>query len=248
MGIPVIGCPCAVCHSSDEHNKRMRPSVLLSIQGKTLLIDCGPDFRQQALTFKINHLDGVLFTHAHHDHTASIDELRVYNLYNRAPVPCLLSQETSRHIQQRFSYLFNPNASGQLTSKLDFQLLLSTRGTLNFLGLDIGYMTYEQGGMSVNGFRVGSMAYVTDIKHYPKSIFEDLKDLDILIVSALRFSSSPLHLSVDEAVDFARQCGAKQTWLTHIAHDLDHQHTTSYLPSNVRVAYDGLRLPLTGES
>lgn len=242
MGIPVIGCPCSVCHSSDPHNKRMRPSALLTIADKKILIDCGPDFHAQAIQHHLETLDGVIFTHSHYDHTAGVDELRVYHMRTGIALPCLLSQTTANDIVSRFPYIFVPNVDyNKLVAKFDLQILKDDRGITSFLDIPIRYFSYEQAQMQVNGFRIGNLAYVTDIRHYPETIFEDLKDVDILIISALRYKTSHLHLSVDEAVAFAQKTGAKQTWLNHLAHDLEHEKTNAYLPENIKLAYDGLQ-------
>lgn len=243
MGIPVIGCTCPVCLSGSPHNIRMRPSALIHAAGRRILIDCGPDFKEQALKHNINTLDGIIFTHAHHDHTAGLDELRIYTLRSHQALPCLLSSESAKAIRNRFNYMFDesdPYAS--LTAKFDLQLLEEERGVTIFQGLKIRYFSYEQGKMRVDGFRFGNLAYVTDIRHYPETIFEDLQDVNTLILSALRFSPSALHFSVDEAIDFARRVGAKETWFMHIAHDLDHEKTNAYLPMGMRLAHDGLQL------
>lgn len=239
MGIPVIGCHCPVCQSDSPCDKRLRPSVLLTIGGKNLLIDCGPDFRTQALKYQIDSLDGVLFTHAHHDHIAGIDELRAFYMRSKTVLPCLLSAETAADIRHRYHYIF-ANTPLQLTSKIAFQELEGSRGHTIFEGVHVDYVTYEQAKMKVNGFRIGNMAYITDIKHYPDTLVNDLKGIDILILSALRFDPSHFHLGIKEAIAFANEVGAKHTWITHIAHDLEHEATNEYLPPNVRMAYDGL--------
>ena len=241
MGIPVIGCHCAVCSSSSRFNKRLRPSALITTSDKQLLIDCSPDFRYQALTHGLSHLDGVVITHAHHDHTGGIDDLRVLYMRQKAPLPCLLSQATADDLKERFSYIFQHGGDYEkLIARFDLEILKGERGKVNFQDVEIGYMTYTQGGMPVNGYRFGNLAFVSDIRQYPETIFEDLKNVKILIVSALRFTPSPLHFNVDEAIEFAQRVGADHTWLTHIAHELDHEKTNSYLPSNIQLAYDGL--------
>lgn len=243
MGIPVIGCHCPVCLSTLSVNQRLRPSAMLSVGDRDILIDCGPDFREQALKYKISKIDGLLLTHAHHDHTAGIDELRIYCLRNKESLACLLSEETALDIKRRFYYIFDEkNSYAQLTTKFSLEILKGERGKTNFLDLEIGHMTYEQGGMKVNGFRIGSLAYVTDIREYPETIFEDLEGVQTLILSALRFTPSHLHFTVDEAIEFSQRVGAKETWLTHIAHELDHEKTNAYLPSNIKLAYDSLKL------
>lgn len=248
MGVPVIGCTCPTCQSPDPHNKRLRPSLLLRAHGRHFLIDSGPDFRQQALNTPIDTLDGLILTHAHHDHCAGLDELRIYTLRSGKALPCLMSAATLEELKTRFYYIFNNNNPYglQLTTHLQVQLFPDEQGIVEFENLKIGYLTYMQGGMKVNGLRIGNMAYITDIKDFSPTIFESLKGIDILILSALRYTSSALHLSVDEAVDFANKVNAKHTWLTHIAHELDHEKANAYLPENIRLSYDGLELSFDG--
>lgn len=241
MGIPVIGCKCQVCQSGASYNHRLRPSALLIANNKRILIDCGPDFKEQALRNQLDWLDGIIVTHAHHDHTAGFDELRIYSLRSHQAIPCLLSSDTLIDLKKRFYYIFEANnLYSTLTAKFQLQVLEKERGNTLFLGIDFSYFSYKQGGMQVNGFRCGNLAYVSDIKEYSDSIFEDLKGVETLVISAVRFSPTPLHFSVDEAVDFARRAGAKKTWLMHIAHELDHEKTNAYLPEDIRMAYDGL--------
>lgn len=247
MGIPVIGCHCNVCESTHPEDKRLRSAGLISFNSKHILIDCGPDFREQALRYGIDHLDGVVITHAHHDHTSSIDELRVFYMRSGQPIPCLASRETSEDLKKRFDYIFSNRKKNVLVPKVDLVELQEERGEVVFEGLRFKYFTYEQVKMKVNGFRTGNFAYVTDIHDYPESIFEDLQGVENLVLSALRFTPSHIHFTVDEAVDFAHKVGAKQTWLTHIAHELQHEHTNAYLPPDVRMGYDGLEIEIMGE-
>ncbi|EFB42461.1 MULTISPECIES: MBL fold metallo-hydrolase [Parachlamydia] len=240
MGVPVIGCHCAVCSSPSPFNKRMRPSGLIQLGTEKILIDAGPDHRNQALINRIDRLDGVIFTHAHHDHSAGIDDLRVYYMHTHKALECLMSKATYDELKYRYAYIFQPQEHYKLTTKMHIHLLENERGKVNFLSAKLRYFTYEQGGMAVNGFKCGNLAFVSDIRHYPESIFEDLSGTEILIISALRFTPSPLHLTVDEALAFAEKTQAKQVWFTHIAHELDHEKTNAYLPEHVRLAYDGL--------
>jgi phosphoribosyl 1,2-cyclic phosphate phosphodiesterase len=244
MGIPVIGCQCRVCRSDSPCNKRLRPSGLITIEDKKLLIDCGPDFRLQALHYHIDTLDGVLFTHAHHDHTAGIDELRVYYMNSKKLLPCLLSKQTAQELKIRYNYIFEESNDPQiLKTKIDLKLLEGgAHGNTTLCGIPIEYVTFEQAGMLVNGFRLGDFAYLSDISHFSEEIFTHLQGLNNLVISALRFTPSPFHLSVDQAIAFSKRCGAGQTWFTHISHDLDHEETNGLLPLNVHMAYDGLEL------
>jgi phosphoribosyl 1,2-cyclic phosphate phosphodiesterase len=243
MGIPLIGCRCAVCQSQSPFNHRLRPSGLVVVGNKHILVDCGPDFREQALRHNLDQIEGLILTHPHYDHTAGVDELRVYYMRSKQPLPCLLSRETALDLQKRFYYMFEEKSfDSKLTTKFALQFLEGERGITVFQGLRIRYMTYEQVGMLVNGFRFGDLAYVSDIRKYPETIFEDLDGINVLILSALRFTPSHMHFHVDEAIDFAMRTGAKKTWLTHIAHELDHDKTNEYLPQSVRMAYDGLKI------
>lgn len=249
MGIPVIGCDCKVCQSTNPKNHRMRPSILLQYPGKQVLVDCGPDFHQQALRFGIKHLDGIILTHAHNDHTAGLDELRALYMVNKTPMSCLLSKDTLSDISKRFDYMMKPATPHQgvkpLISKFEFVEIPSNECCTQFLGVDWEVFTYHQIGMKVNGFRSGTFAYVTDIRNYDDSIFEKLQGLDTIVISALRFTPSPFHLTVDEAIEFVRKTGAKNAYFNHIAHELDHDTAEAYLPEGIHCAYDGLEIPIT---
>ena len=249
MGVPLIGCHCDVCASKNPHNRRLRPSALVTFDDeRKILIDCGPDFRFQALRESLNELSGVILTHAHYDHTAGIDELRIYCARQRGPLPCLLSQSTYDDLSLQFKYIFHGDARTKgLVTQFETSILPDRRGKISFLGANVRFNTYDQSGMEVNGFRFGELAYTSDIKTYPETIFEDLRGIKHLVISALRFTHSELHFTVDEAISFAERAGAKHTWLTHIAHELDHERGNAYLPSNVRLAYDGLKIPFFAE-
>jgi len=242
-GVPLIGCQCAVCHSHNPHNQRLRPSALLQIDQKQFLIDIGPDFRQQALKYGITSLDGMILTHSHHDHVAGLDDVRALYFKRETPIPILLSQETATDIQRRFDYMFFPNPYLQGNrSKLELQILPEKQEIVEFEGLTIQYVDYEQGRMKVNGFRFGSLAYLTDIKNFKETIYSTMMNVKVLIISALRTVSSPLHFSIDEAIKFAARIKAQKVWITHISHDLDHDKINDTLPEHVRLAYDGLTI------
>lgn len=238
LGVPLLGCPCEVCQSKDPKNKRTRPSVLIKTEGKTFVIDTGPDFRQQALRHHIYDVDGILYTHAHNDHTCGIDELRAIHYRRQKSIPVLLSNETAEDISSRYYYFFQTKMEPQKRI-MDFQLLPAKAGTVEFAGMKIQYMSYKQCGMLVQGYRFGTLAYLSDIRDYEESIFSHLVGVKTLIISALRFTHSNMHLTVDEAVDFSKKINAEHTYITHISHDLEHEKTNSYLPENVKLAYDG---------
>lgn len=242
MGVPVPGCQCDVCLSGTEHNQRFRPSALLSINGKQILIDTSPDLRMQALKNGIQKLDGVILTHAHNDHTAGLDDLRSF-YRTKEPVHLMMSHATYDEVKNRFFYFFDPaKLSISLRPNFSTHFLSGPTGTIDFLGIRFAYFTYLQLGMQVTGLRVGDLAYITDIHTYSESVFEHLDGIHTLIISALRFTPSKMHLSVDEAIAFSKKTTASKTWLTHISHELDHERTNAYLPDDVRMAYDGLEI------
>ncbi|MCB1181556.1 MAG: MBL fold metallo-hydrolase [Chlamydiia bacterium] len=244
-GIPLIGCECPICLSEDPYNKRFRPSALLKVGDKQILIDIGPDFRYQMLENRITHLDGVMLTHTHYDHIAGLDELRTFYLLHRRVIPLIVSKSSLEDLKTRYHYLFREKSCGQsLAAQLDIKTLESERGISLFLDIPFQYMTYEQGGMKVTGYRFGNFAYTTDIRDYPETLFEDLSGVNTLVMSALRHTTSPMHLNLEEAIAFSRAVGAKKTYFTHMSHELDHQTTNAALPEGFELAYDGLELCL----
>lgn len=245
-GVPIITCDCPVCTSPSQFNKRYRPSVLLQMGKKNYVIDVGPDFRDQSLHYGINHLDGVFLTHTHYDHVGGLDELRVYFFKHKIRLPTLASIETYEELRNRFHYLFKTKQSdGSLQSQLDFQILEEDFGKTTFQGMKVQYVSYVQANMKVTGYKIGNMAYISDIREYDERVVEELKGTELLILSALRYTPSEVHFSIEEAVDFARRVGAKRTLFTHIAHDLEHDETNQKLPSDIRLAHDGLEIPFS---
>ncbi len=245
MGTPVVTCKCAICTSNDPLNHRLRPAGLLKLGEQRFLIDTGPDFRQQALRCGLDRLDGVLITHTHFDHIAGIDDLRVYYFLLHQTLPCLLSQDSYEDIKKTHGYFFKKSTDDVMGgTRFQFQIIQNDFGTENFCGHNWQILTFEQGGMKVTGFRLGSFAYVMDLKNFSSEIYEALKGVEVLVMSALRYKPSPAHLSMDEALVFAARVGAKQTWFSHIAHDLDHETTNQQLPAGVKLAYDGLEIPI----
>ncbi|HSX26237.1 MAG TPA: MBL fold metallo-hydrolase [Chlamydiales bacterium] len=238
-GVPMVGCGCAVCRSGDPKNKRLRPAGLIRAGGKKVVVDAGPDFRQQALKFGIDQVDGLMLTHTHFDHVAGIDELRVFFVRDGRAVPCLLSEESFEDLKRRCYYFFEEKG-GSLSAKFEYQLLDGDEGKTEFLGIPIGYCSYDQVGMKVNGYRVGDFAYISDIRKYEESIFSFLKGVRTLVLSALKRESSPVHFSFDEAVAFAKRVGAKQTWLTHLGHSVDCEEGNRRLPPEIQMGWDGL--------
>jgi phosphoribosyl 1,2-cyclic phosphate phosphodiesterase len=245
MGTPVVSCRCPVCSSEDRFNRRLRPSGLLKLGDKRFLIDAGPDFRQQALEFGIDRLDGLLITHTHYDHVAGLDDLRVFYFLHKKTVPCLLSKEAYEEIKLTHHYFFKKSDDDVMGgTRLRFQIIKNDFGEEEFEGRHWKIMTFEQNKMKVTGYRLGSFAYVMDLKHFTPEIYQALKGVEILVMSALRCRPSPAHLTLEEAVAFAVKVGARETWFSHIAHELDHNEGSRQLPPGVKLAYDGLEIPI----
>ena len=221
LGIPMVGCSCSVCSSMNLRNRRMRTSAWVEVKGHRWLVDVGPDFREQALRFGIQKLDGVILTHAHHDHTAGLDDLRAVWYKRSMPLPIFLSSDTANEVRERFSYLFAENEETALAKGLvKFTLFSQLHGKVcDEWGQELFlYTTYFQAGMPVNGLRFGKLAYISDIHEFSPNLFDWLKGVEILVVSALRLTPSQQHFSVDEAVDYSRKVGSKHPWITHIPH------------------------------
>lgn len=241
LGVPVIACDCLVCSSSNKNNQRLRSASLIRYEGKNILIDVGPDIRLQCISHRIDRVDALLITHPHNDHVAGIDDLRALCFRSQKKLPCYMSKSTYEDLKQRYFYLFSSR------SPFEVHLLEEDEGSFKLFQREIAYTTFYQRDMRVNGYRVGSLAYLSDIKEYRESIFSFLNEIKVLILSALRFDSSPLHFSVAEAIAFFQKTAADKLYLTHISHDLEHERLSKSLPKNVLVAYDGLEFsfPLT---
>lgn len=243
MGVPVIGCLCDICKSKDAFNKRLRPSVLLKVNSKNILVDVTPDFRQQALLYNIDRIDAVLLTHAHFDHIGGLDDLRIFYFNDNKPIKCFLSQHTYDELKRQYYYLFEEmDGNKTVSAQLDFEVINNKKNSFFIDGIEINYFFYHQKTMHVTGYRIGNMAYVSDIREYDDDILTHLKNLDVLILSALRFEPSIVHFSIEEATEFSKKVGAKKTYFTHIAHEIDHAKVQSVLEDNFFLSYDGLEL------
>jgi len=243
MGTPVVTCKCSVCSSKNPKDHRLRPSAWIRAQGKNILIDAGPDFRHQALKFGIEALDGLILTHTHYDHIAGLDDLRVFYFLHHKVLPCLASQATFDQIKMHYPYFFQQSRDDVMGgSRFDFQILKDDRGEMAFLGLPWRYCSFIQSRMKVTGYRLGNMAYMLDLKEFSDDVFEMLKGVETLVMSALRSRPSPAHLTIDEAVQFAKKVGAKRTYFSHIAHEVGHDEVSQKLPPGIELAYDGLEI------
>jgi phosphoribosyl 1,2-cyclic phosphate phosphodiesterase len=237
MGVPTLGCHCAVCESADPHDKRLRPSVLLAHNGRNIVIDTTPDFRYQAMRAKIDRLDAVLFTHAHADHIMGLDDIRAFNLKQRSTVPIYATPETLTTLRRQFAYIFDPAPPG---STLPLVELRTIDGPFELCGVNIIPVPAMHGSQPVMGFAFGHAAYLTDFSSIPEASKPLLQGLDDLILDALRYVPHPTHSTVQQSLELVHELEPKRAWFTHICHDLGHQAANARLPENVRLAYDGL--------
>jgi phosphoribosyl 1,2-cyclic phosphate phosphodiesterase len=237
-GIPVIGCACEVCRSIDQRDKRGRTSAVVRFDGLNLLVDTATELRSQALANQINHIDAVLFTHPHADHTGGFDDLRRYNEINQAHLPIFASPDTAEILRTRFGYAFE-DAFPFYGGKPDL-ILNEISDEFAIEGRQIHALPVWHGKMRVFGYRFGDLAYITDAKDVPQETRERIRGVDVLVINALRDRPHPTHLSIAEAIDIAADSGARETWLVHLSHEISHERAQALLPPGIRVAWDGL--------
>ncbi len=241
VGVPRIACDCPVCLSDDPRNKRLRCSILVEHQDHAILVDTTPDLRTQALHYNIDKVDSVLFTHGHADHLHGLDDVRIYCFQRNTPLPCYGDEFTLERIRRVFDYAFDSPYKHALP-QLDLHLI---EKRFELFGLEIEPVTVYHGKMPVFGFRFGPFAYVTDCSSIPAESMAKLRDLDVLILDALRYKEHPTHFNVDQALGAIKDLQPERAYLTHIAHELDHHTTNTALPPHVELAYDGLVLNFT---
>jgi phosphoribosyl 1,2-cyclic phosphate phosphodiesterase len=253
MGVPTVGCACPVCTSTDPRDQRLRPSVMLrwlesdsqpGVQPheRIVVIDTGPDFRQQALRQHLTHVDAVLYTHHHADHIFGLDDLRPLSFAAQragGPIPLYASGDTAEVLRRIYDYTFSPDATYVTRARVEIRALAPTN-TIH--GVEFLRVPVLHGDLEVYGFRFGSTAYLTDVSVVPDSAFALLEGVETLVLPALRHRPHPSHATVEQAIAWARRIGARQTWLTHIAHELGHDATNRVLPAGIALAYDGLEI------
>ena len=256
MGVPTLGCDCAVCTSKDPHDKRLRPSVLVrwreesdaaAMPGRerTVVIDTGPDFREQALGNGLTHVDAVFYTHSHADHILGLDDLRPlsYRAFREGgPIPLYATDETRETLERIYDYTFSPDATYPNRARVELKPV-EERTLVH--GVELQSIPLFHGALKIVGYRLGDAAYLTDVSEIPDESFAQLEGLEHVVLSALRHKPHPNHATVEKALGWAKRIGARHTWLTHIAHELGHEETNRLLPDEVRLAYDGLTVPFT---
>jgi phosphoribosyl 1,2-cyclic phosphate phosphodiesterase len=240
MGVPTIGCDCAVCQSPDPRDRRTRPSVLVEYADRTILIDTTPDFREQAIRERIRKLDAVLYTHAHADHILGIDDLRPLSFQHKpGKLPLYARSDAANFIRHMFRYIFEGDYKFGGLAQVEMKTI---SGPLELFGARFEPVKVMHGDAEIDGFRFGSAAYLTDFSAIPEESYAQLRGLDILFLDALRHRPHPTHSTVDNSLRIVERVNPKRAFFTHICHDLPHQATNAALPSHVRLSFDGMKL------
>ena len=239
MGVPTIGCGCAVCRSSDLHDRRLRPSIMLEFNRAVVVIDTTPDFRTQAIREGIRQLDAVLYTHAHADHVLGLDDLRPLSYHRPEKIPLYAKPEAVEVIRNMFRYIFEATYEFGGLARVELHCI---SGPLKLFGACFVPVKVLHGNAEIIGFRFGSAAYLTDFSEIPAESFTLLNDLDILFLDALRHKPHPTHSTVDNSLKIVERVKPKRAFFTHICHDLPHEATNTALPPHVRLSYDGMKL------
>ena len=240
MGVPTIGCDCAVCHSSDPRDRRTRPSVLIEYGGRSVLIDTTPDFREQAIRENIRQLDAVLYTHTHADHILGIDDLRPISFRHKPNrLPLYAHPEMAEFIRNMFRYIFDSDYKFGGLPQVEMRPF---EGTLELFGAKFEPIRLIHGDAEIYGFRFGSAAYLTDHSEIPETSLSKLQGLDVLFLDALRYKPHPTHSTVENSLRIVERLQPRRAFFTHICHDLPHEKTNATLPANVKLSYDGMKL------
>jgi phosphoribosyl 1,2-cyclic phosphate phosphodiesterase len=242
VGVPMVGCRCKVCTSGDPRDKRLRPSVLLRFGDQRILIDTSPDFRYQALRFGIDRIDAILYTHSHADHILGLDDVRPFNFMQKQEIPIYASAESLHVIERTFEYVFDSSPSQSSRPRLTLHCF--EQEPIRLAGLDFQPVRALHGQAVVYGFRFGDCAYLTDHSDIPADSREQLMNLDVLFLDALRHNPHPTHSTVEESLKTVEFLKPKRAFFTHISHDLPHASIDASLPPGVHLAYDGLEIPI----
>ena len=236
-GVPMVGCECRVCTSDNPKNSRTRSSIIISEGEYNILIDAATELRIQCLKNGVKRLDAVLLTHSHADHVLGFDDLRHFNRIQKTNIPVYGSVETVNNVYKMFSYAFKEVLSNGSKPKVT---LMPINGKLDLFGREVIPVDVMHGQEVVTAYRFDKFAYITDVSQIPQNSVEKLKGLDLLIIAALRNTPHEKHLSIEQAISMVDVLKPKQTFFTHIAHEIEHEETNNNLPSGIKLAYDGL--------
>jgi phosphoribosyl 1,2-cyclic phosphate phosphodiesterase len=238
-GVPVVGCDCATCRSTDPRDRRWRPSIYLELADSTrVLVDTSTDLRSQALAFGVTGIDVILFTHYHADHVMGLDDVRPFNFRQRVSIPCLGDASTLAALRRMFAYVWDPSApKGGGVPRLS---LSEVTGRFCLGRAEVVPVPVYHGRQPILGYRIDAFAYLTDCSAIPEASWPLLEGVEVLVLDALRHRPHSTHFTVSEAVEAAGRVGARQTYFTHMSHDLLHAETCAALPAGVTLAHDGL--------
>lgn len=238
-GVPLIGCSCSVCLSANPKNKRWRSSCLFEVNGKKILIDSGPDLRNQALAFNLTHIDAVLYTHTHADHVHGIDDLRHFCEHHDGAMPVYGAASDLDRLKEKFEYIFNPSlAYPSLVPKLK-PIPVADDFKIEDIEVQVIPCLHGAAGITTN-YRIGNIAWLTDVNGISASSLEKLNGLDYLFIDGLRHKPHPTHFCLEQSIKAAKKIAAKKTYFIHLAHDYDHDEFNKTLPEGMELAYDGL--------
>jgi phosphoribosyl 1,2-cyclic phosphate phosphodiesterase len=242
MGVPTIGCTCEVCSSPDPHDRRLRPSVMVQWDSRTVLIDTSPDFREQAIREQIRRIDAVFYTHGHADHILGLDDIRPLSfprITGGGRIPLYASERTAETIRSVFRYIFDGDYKYGGLAQVEIREIA---GPVELFGATFVPLTVNHGDYPIEAYRFGSAAYLTDFSSIPVDTLAQLEGLDILILDALRHHPHPTHSTLENSLKIVEQLKPHRAFFTHMSHDLPHQATNATLPDHVRLSHDGLKL------
>jgi phosphoribosyl 1,2-cyclic phosphate phosphodiesterase len=245
MGVPTLGCDCAVCTSPDPRDFRLRPSAAVAWQGHNVIIDTGPDFRTQAIKHRIGNVDAVLYTHSHADHILGMDDLRPLSFKEQETekIPLYADDTTAAALESIFDYTFSKDSQYKLRARVQLNRL-NGEGAVEIFGVQFQRIPLLHGPMRTGGYRIGNAAYLTDMSAIPDSSLTLLQGVEVVIIDALRLRPHPNHANVEEAIAWVDKIGARRAWFTHMSHEIGHAEVEATLPAHIRLAYDGLVVPI----
>ncbi|MGQ0634915.1 MAG: MBL fold metallo-hydrolase [Planctomycetaceae bacterium] len=244
-GVPMIGCHCDVCRSTNPRNHRTRTGVLVRAPDGNFLIDTPPELRLQLVREQVDLVHAVLFTHGHADHVFGIDDLRLFGYYLQRPVPLFAEPETAARIRTSFDYCFaEPTVNDHLGARPQLEMHELGLKAFDLLGLTVRPIRLWHGRLAVLGFRINNVAFCTDVSRIPDESWPLLENLDTLVLDALRDKPHPTHFGIGQALEVVERVRPARTYLTHISHQLEYAQTNARLPAGVELAYDGLRIDL----